>query len=145
MSLKLEYQHYKSPYGWYSLVYPEFWEMEVIEGIPAFFDPEGSGALLISAFQNLEGKYELNVELARFLSQHNIEYEEESIARFINNEGCEIRACEFISGKRFWLVYMLAKKDKLIVCSYNSDESPDDELTAVITTIISSIRVIDYE
>ncbi|MBE7412695.1 MAG: DUF3805 domain-containing protein [Leptospiraceae bacterium] len=145
MSLKLEYQYYKSPYGWYSLVYPEFWETEVIEGIPAFFDPEGTGALLVSAFQNLEGEYHLQTELARFLSQHNVEYEEDSIAKFTNNEGCNILACEFISDNRFWMVYMLSKKDKLIVCSYNSDESPDNELSTILTTIISSIKVIEHE
>lgn len=32
----LSYQPYRSPNGWYMLAYPEYWEVEVIEEIPAF-------------------------------------------------------------------------------------------------------------
>ena len=32
----LSYQPYRSPNGWYMLAYPEHWEVEVIEEIPAF-------------------------------------------------------------------------------------------------------------
>ncbi|MCE9501670.1 MAG: DUF3805 domain-containing protein [Leptospira sp.] len=145
MSMKLDYQPYKSPFGWYSLVYPEYWEMEVIEDIPAFFDPEGSGALQISAFENLEGDYNLTEEMIRYLAHHKIQYDEEHVANFKNEEGTVIKACEFNSKGRFWIVYMLSYKSRLILCTYNSDETPDKELSEILTIIISSIRFFKEE
>ena len=113
--------------------------------IPAFFDPDGAGALQVSAFENKLGNYNLSEELARFLTIHKIEYDEECIASFKNNLGSEIKACEFISEERFWLVYMISFGSKLIVCTYNSDERPDKELSIMLTNIISSIRFLHPE
>ncbi|MCB1176877.1 MAG: DUF3805 domain-containing protein [Leptospiraceae bacterium] len=146
MGMRLDYQPYTSPEGWYSFAYPEYWEMEVIEGIPAFYDPNGAGAFLISAFKNINGEnYDLDEEISRFLSQHEIKYEEDKVASFENSEGTKVKACEFISKERFWLVYILANGNKLIVCTYNSDESPDRELAQILTTMVSSIKFFQYE
>ena len=141
----LNYQPYRSPNGWYMLVFPEHWEVEVIEEIPAFYDPDGAGALQVSAFENKLGTYDLAEELARFLAFHKIEYDENCIASFTNNLGSKIKACEFISEERFWLVYMISFRSKLIVCTYNSDEKPDKELSIMLTNIISSIRFLQAE
>ncbi|MBK8397120.1 MAG: DUF3805 domain-containing protein [Leptospiraceae bacterium] len=141
----LSYQPYRSPNGWYMLAYPEYWEVEVIEEIPAFYDPDGAGALQVSAFENKLGSYNLSEELARFLAIHKIEYDEDCVASFKNNLGSEIKACEFISEERFWLVYMISFGSKLIVCTYNSDERPDKELSIILTNIISSIRFLHPE
>lgn len=140
MSQKFKYKNYTSPMGWYTMLYPAHWELEIIEEIPAFFDPEGAGAFQVYAFANKNGKYDLKNELIRYLKQHAIEYEEDCIASFTNNEGSEIKACEFISKERFWLVYMIAHNSKMVLCTYNSDESPDKELSIILTNIISSIR-----
>lgn len=146
MGMKLDYQPYKSPEGWYSFVYPEYWEMEVIEGIPAFYDPNGVGAFLISAFRNVADiEYDTAEELSRFLAQHKIEYDEEKIASFENGEGTTVKACEFISEGRFWMVYMLSNGNKLLICTYNSDEGPDRELAQILTTMVSSIRFYQYD
>jgi hypothetical protein len=146
MEDKLEYQVYRSPNGWYMLVYPENWAFEVIEQIPAFYDPEeGSGALQISAFENKEGEFDLGEELQRFLNFHKIDYDEERVACFENSEGSKIEACEFISDDRFWLVYMISNRHKLIVATYNSDEKPNKPLSQILTNIISSIRFLNLE
>lgn len=142
MALKLDYQPYKSPENWYIFHYPEYWEMEVIEGVPAFFDPEGAGAFLISAFKNVVGNYDLSEEMGRFLGQHKIQYDPTKIASFEKAEGTLVQACEFVTEGRFWLVYMLANGNKLLICSYNSDEAPDKELAEILTTMISSVRFI---
>ncbi len=145
MSLKLEYQPYISPEKWYTFKYPEYWEMEVIEGVPAFYDPEGSGAFIISAFRNIKGIYNLSEEMSRFLKQHKVTYEPSKIASFEKSEGTLVQACEFISEGRFWLVYMLSNKNKLLVCTYNSDEVPNKELAEILTNMISSIRFLSIE
>ncbi|MCB1191648.1 MAG: DUF3805 domain-containing protein [Leptospiraceae bacterium] len=142
MSLsKLEYKNYTSPMGWYSMLYPSNWNLEVIEGIPAFYDPEeGTGAFQVYAFYNKKGEYDLTQELIRYLQTHGVEYQEDCVASFINNEGSRIKACEFISKERFWLVYVLAHHSKMVLCTYNSDENPDKKLSKILTNIISSIR-----
>ncbi|HMV44636.1 MAG TPA: DUF3805 domain-containing protein [Leptospiraceae bacterium] len=142
---EIHYQPYRSPNGWYILAYPEHWEVEIIEEIPAFFDPDGAGALQVSAFENKLGSYDLSEELERFLSVHKISYDEERVATFTNNLGSQIKACEFIADERFWLVYMISSGSKLIVCTYNSDETPDRELSVIITNIISSIQFLNHE
>ncbi|MDX1958064.1 MAG: DUF3805 domain-containing protein [Leptospiraceae bacterium] len=135
----LDYQQFNSPEGWYVLAFPEYWMVEVIEGIPAFYDPEGGGALVVSAFKNVVGHFDLKLEMKRFLENHKVKYEKDKVAYFRNKQDCEIQACEFISSKRFWLVYMIGFENKLLVCTYNSDEVPDRELSGILTAIISSI------
>jgi hypothetical protein len=145
MNDEIHFQVYRSPNGWYMLVYPEHWTYEIIEEIPAFYDPEGSGALQVSAFENKLNSYNLSEELERFLELHNIEYDPDQVAVFKNSEGSQIEACEFISDERFWLVYMISFADKLIVCTYNSDIRPDKELSQILTNIISSIRFLGID
>jgi hypothetical protein len=139
MGMKLEFQPYQSPQGWYTLQYPEYWEMEVIEGIPTFFDPQGSGAVVISAFENKTGDYNSEVEMRRFLSHHGIEYNIKNIFIFENTQGSIVQTCEFISKERFWFVYMMSYQDKLLILSYNSDEAPGKDLSTIISGIVSSI------
>jgi hypothetical protein len=145
MSMKLEYQSYRSPQGWYQMIYPEFWVHEVIEEIPVFYDPDGSGALLVSAFLHKLGQYNIDLEVKNFLKQHGIEYNPEMIAKMKRADNSEIRACEFVSKGRFWMVYMLSFKNKLIVSSYNSDEAPDSELSSILSKMISSIHFLHIE
>ena len=122
MGMKLEFQPYQSPQGWYTLQYPEYWEMEVIEGIPTFYDPQGSGAVVISAFENKTGDYNPEVEMRHFLSHHGIEYDIKNIFLFENTQGSIVQTCEFISKERFWFVYkntqwwqgVIPEQDKVI-------------------------------
>lgn len=145
MSLKLDFQAYISPEKWYAFQYPEYWEMEVVEGVPAFFDPNGVGAFLISAFRNIRGEYDLTEEMRRFLKLHKIAYDPKKIASFEKVEGTKVQACEFISEGRFWLVYMLSNGNKLLVCTYNSDEVPNRELSEILTQMISSIKFLHLD
>lgn len=146
MSMELEFQSYMSPQGWYSLLYPEYWEMEVIEGVPTFYDPQGAGAVVVSAFENRMGSYNPRVEMVNFLSHHKIKYKEDSITSYKNKQGSIIQTCEFISKDRFWFVHMMSFKDKLLILTYNADEIPDRELAAILSGIVNSIhfRVEEY-
>ncbi|RHX83775.1 hypothetical protein EHO98_12775 [Leptospira stimsonii] len=140
MSQVPEYKLYKSPNGWYSMVVPAHWVQMVIEGIPAFFEENGSGALQVYAFENKVGSYILKEELERYLKTHEIDFEEDKVADFENEEGSKIMACEFVKEDRFWMVYMIANKKRMILLTYNSDEVPAEYLVKELTTVISSIR-----
>lgn len=140
MSQGPEYKLYKSPNGWYSMVVPAHWVQMVIEGIPAFFEENGSGALQVYAFENKVGSYILKEELERYLKTHEIDFEEDKVADFENEEGSKIMACEFVKADRFWMVYMISNKKRMILLTYNSDEVPAEYLVKELTTVISSIR-----
>jgi hypothetical protein len=84
--------------------------------------------------------------MKRFLSHHGIKYEEGKIALLTNKQGSVIQTCEFISKERYWFVYMMSFKDKLLILTYNSDETPEHELSLIIHEIVKSIhfKVEDY-
>lgn len=134
------YKEYESPMKWYQMKYPAHWELEIIENIPAFYDPEGAGAVQISAFANRGSHYSLSDEMKRYLHQHSIDYHPDKIACFQTVDGTNIETCEFVRDGRFWMVYMLASEDKLILCTYNSDEAPNARDAGIIGSIARSIQ-----
>lgn len=134
------FKQFRSPQGWYSLLYPAHWEHMVVEEIPAFFHPDGAGALQFYAFESKQDSFDVNAELANYLKIHQIDYEEDKVAEFENNEGSSIRACEFEKEGRIWLVYMIANQKQMLLATYNADEPVDEEMFQNLTDIISSVR-----
>ncbi|EPG74080.1 hypothetical protein LEP1GSC058_2493 [Leptospira fainei serovar Hurstbridge str. BUT 6] len=144
MDRKLDYKFYRSPSGWYTMVIPGHWQQIVIEGIPAFFEENGAGAMQVYAFENKGGSFNAEEELERYLATHSIVYESDKAAFFENNEGGKIIACEFLKEDgRHWMVYLVAAKNKMILVTYNGDEEPTEELAEHLTAVVSSIRVIE--
>lgn len=137
-----EYNRFTSQMGWYTIQYPKDWMVEIIENIPAFYDPDdGSGALQISSFVNKKGFYELDSVMSQYLSQHGISFDSERTLATVDTDGNTIMSCEFISQQRFWMVYMVAFGNKLLICTYNSDEAPDPELSKILSYMLSSIKI----
>ncbi|MDF3820067.1 DUF3805 domain-containing protein [Leptospira sp. 96542] len=136
------YKQFRSPQGWYSLLYPATWEQMVVEEIPAFFHPDGGGAMQVYAFESKLENFDVNLELENYLKIHEIDYDEDKVAQFENNEGSSIRACEFMKEDRIWMVYMIANKERMILATYNTDEEITEELFQQLTNIISSVRFI---
>ncbi|PJZ69336.1 hypothetical protein CH373_13725 [Leptospira perolatii] len=143
MERKIDYKFYRSPSGWYTMVVPGHWQTIVIEGIPAFFEENGAGAMQVYAFENKEGTFHPEQELERYLSTHGIVYEADKAAFFDNNEGGQIIACEFLKEDRHWMVYLVATKKRMVLITYNGDEEPSEELAEQLTTVVSSIRIIE--
>ena len=125
--------------AFFRLAYPDFWEMEIIENIPAFYDPDGSGALQVAATVNSDGPYDLKEEFTKYLQRHEIEFDDEKVVRFQTDAGWECLAGEFFKEERFWLVYLLGVAEKMIIVCYNSDEMPSKPLVKIISQIIRSI------
>ncbi|TGL57495.1 hypothetical protein EHQ58_14560 [Leptospira ognonensis] len=134
------YKQFRSPQGWYSLLYPANWEHMVVEEIPAFFKPESGGALQFYAFESKVDSFDVNQELENYLKIHGIAYDEEMVAEFENEEGTSIRACEFRIEDREWLAYIIANQKQMLLATYNSDEEIGDETFSDLSNIISSIR-----
>lgn len=113
--------------------YPDEWEFEIIEHIPCFFDPEGSGALQTAAFRDPEGEpFDVLDELAAYLDRQEISVNADRIATFDLPFGAHAAGCEFMKDDRFWLVNCIVEKDKMVLLIWNSDDLPDrDTATAI--------------
>ena len=123
----------------FTLYFPSHWEVEVIEDIPAFFDPMGGGALQIAAIHKSDEPVNLEDEMIRYLGQMHLPYDQEKMASFEIEAG-PCLACEFIKDNRFWLVNMTGKDSRLYIIIYNADEVPDPDSVTLIMNIIKSIR-----
>ena len=124
----------------FNLKYPSHWEVEILEDIPAFFDPMGGGALQIAAFKKSDEPVNLEDEMTRYLGKLGIPYDPDRIASFEIEAGL-CKACEFIKDDRFWLVNMLGHDGKLLMIIFNSDEVPDPDTVGIIMSMIKSIRL----
>lgn len=147
-------QTFVSPENWYSLEYPRTWEMEVVEGIPSFFDgisPYG-GALqvmaanlagaenreLISQSPFLMGK-DIPDKLALFLSKQGVSNEG---AQFFVRDNTEMGACEYRNGGHFYLVLMAERAKIFVLALYNCKGEPQPEEAANVGKILQSLTII---
>jgi len=152
---EVKMQTYTSPHSWYSLEYPRMWEMEIVENIPAFFDPIwGSGALQvfsvqlgdveeipaeIEALPFLRGE-SLEKKMALFLEAQHAPVSEEDIVLHHKNSVAFI-ALEYSMEDRFYVVCMFQKKSKFLLALYNCKDRPADEEADNVGRIISSIKI----
>lgn len=126
----------------FELQIPGRWEYEIIENVPAFFDPMGAGALQIAATRDSRG---LDEEMQRYLERNGLAFQEDRIARFQNSQGLECLACEFVKDNRFWMVQMIARETKLVIAMYNADETPAEEAATELAGLLASIRIFAAE
>jgi len=156
-------QPFVSKEGWYTLEYPRMWEVEIIEDIPAFFDSiSGAGALQVFAVQMGLGLSDvtethpfmkgetLTEKMKLFLENHSISISNDDLAMTAitekgDNDDRErttyLVAKEYRVEDRFYMVCMLQKKNRFLLCLYNCAGSPSDEEAAIVGKIIQSIKI----
>ncbi|MBS0616990.1 MAG: hypothetical protein JSR44_02290 [Spirochaetes bacterium] len=147
-------QTFVSPENWYSLEYPRTWEMEVVEGIPSFFDgitPYG-GALqimaahltgapneaLITESPFLSGK-DLKEKLRLFLSKQAVSDEG---AQFFMRDGTQMGACEYRADGHFYLALMAERGAIFVLALYNCKGEPEAEEAANVGKILQSLTLL---
>jgi len=149
-------QTFVSPENWYSLEYPRTWEMEVIEGIPSFFDginPYGTGGVvqlmaanltgvenreLVSQSPFLSGK-DLGEKLGLFLSKQGVSNEG---THFFTRDNTEMGACEYRTGGHFYLVLMAQRGSIFVLALYNCKGEPEPQEAALVGKILQSLTLI---
>jgi len=119
---------------------PANWEVEIIENIPAIFDPEGGGVLQIAGFRRGSGDVDLQYEMEKFLGQNGIAADPERMAQITLVSGLQCIAVEYVVENRFWMVNAISQANKLLLVTYNSDEMPDANLAMLISEMIGTIR-----
>ena len=147
-------QSFVSPENWYSLQYPRTWEMEVVEGIPTFFDgisPYG-GALQIFAI-NLAGAVneealevspflrgkDLPDKMALFLSKQGVSNEG---AQYFERDKTQMGACEYRSDGHFFLAMMAQRGTIFVLALYNCKGEPKNEEAAAVGQMLQTLTIL---
>ena len=151
----LTLQTFVSPKKWFSLEYPRIWELEVIDNIPAFFDPiQGQGALQVFSAQlgaprnivkqlepfdflkadNLPGK------MRNFLKNQNLK-EPEGGFKMYEKDQMSFIPHEYNLEDRFYMVCMLQKKNIFLLAIYNCVGRPTAEEAKIVGQIVRSINI----
>ncbi len=147
-------QTFVSPEAWYSLEYPRTWEMEVVEGIPSFFDgisPYGGALQLFAA--NLSGTVNekalkespflagktLKEKLTLFLSAQGISGEG---LQFFERHGAAMGACEYRSDGHFYLALMGERESIFVLALYNCKGEVEPEEAAAVGGILQTLKIL---
>ena len=139
--IDIAYKLFTGPF--FRLAYPRHWDTEIIEDIPAFYDPEGGGALQIVASRKESGVYLPDEELERWLVRQGVEVSTDRITLYEGQPGVSCAACEFVRDQRFWMVQVMTAGTALLIVMYNGDEVPDPETVEMLTLIIRSITIVE--
>lgn len=147
-------QLFISPERWYRLEYPRIWEVEVVDNIPAFFDPfAGKGALQIFC-TNLAGKSDeklleehpflggktLKDKMQIFLHIQGAKPSEGSLQEYKKGKTSFI-PFEFKREDRFYMSVLMQHETILLLALYNSEGDPAAEEAKIIGEIIQSIEI----
>lgn len=119
---------------------PPGWEVEVIENIPAFFDPEGSGVVQIAAFRRPAVILDARDEMERYLNQNGVQPDRSRMTNFILPSGLDCVAVEYVLDNRFWMVNAISQHNRLLFVVYNGDEIPQQGTAMLISEMVSSIE-----
>lgn len=150
------FQNFVSPQGWYSLEYPRTWESEIIDGIPAFYDPLFSDGGVIQIFAAKLGDLKERNEITKaspFVTGETLEekmhlFLEEQISVSADQimpkqvvDGNEFIAHEYRIENRFYMAAMYQKENSFLLALYNSPGDPSPEEAVNIAQIIRTIRL----
>ena len=149
-------QPFVSPNEWFKLEYPRMWEMEVVDNIPAFFDPLfGKGALQvfsvklgdldklteeIAEFPFLLGET-LPVKMKIFLEKQSIAFNDSDLKLF-NRNNLQCVAHEYFVAERFYMACMMQKNNIFLLTLYNCIEAPSNEEALAIGEILKTVEIL---
>ncbi len=125
--------------SFFSIEYPNTWELEIIENIPSLYRPDGPGALLIVAFRYEDSIVDTKRELIRYLHSRNLQDIENKIIEYTIQD-LSSSAIEFIQEDRFWFANIVGKDHKYILFLWNSDEIPPKDIAKEMADIIKSTK-----
>ena len=125
----------------FELQYPDSWEVEIIENIPCFFDPDGVGALQVAAFRQPDAEpFDLLDEMAVYLERQKVVVDQDQLAIFDLPGELQAAACEFLKDDRFWMINCIVKTDRMLFLLWNSDVVPDTDTAEMIGSCVTSVR-----
>ena len=135
--------------GWYRLSLPEGWEADEDEDPVAIYDPQGAGALQVTAETPRPlppgGKIDVFLMLRAFLKQTGVDFEEEEARRF-TERGLDWARYEYVApspedGQLLWRTWMATNHDQVVFLTYACREEDGDRERAQVDAIIESLEL----
>ena len=133
--------------GWYRLTLPDGWEAdEEEEGVAAIYEPEGAGALQVSAQTPRPlppgGKIDVFLMLRAFLKQTGVDFVEEAATRR-TDRGLDWASYEYTGdsgeGELLFRSWMVTNHDILVFLTYACRTEDGDAQRAAIDGIVASL------
>lgn len=157
-------QRFESEKGWYSLEYPRMWEVEVIEHIPAFFDPiNGRGSVqifavqmgspadsieVINAYPFLRGA-SLIEKMELFLQAQECDYNPDRLQSSTHpmsakDNPTKVVASEYRIENRFYMAAMFQNQNLFLLALYNCEGLPEESEAKAVGELLRSIDLKGY-
>jgi hypothetical protein len=135
--------------GWYRLTLPDGWEVdEEDEGVAAIYEPEGAGALQVSAQTPRPlppgGKIDVFLMLRAFLKQTGVDFIEEAGTRR-TEKGLDWATYEYTAdsgeGDLLYRSWMATNHDILVFLTYACRAEDGDAQRPVVDAIVGSLEL----
>lgn len=135
--------------GWFRMSLPDGWEVDEDESPLAVYDPEGAGALQVTAETPRPlppgGKIDVFLMLRAFLKQTGVDFDE-TVALRTTDRGLDRAAYEYTAespeeGNLLWRSWMVTNHDIVVFLTYACREEDGDRERAAVDGIVASLEL----
>ncbi len=135
--------------GWYELSLPDHWEADEDDTPVAFWQPDGAGALQVTAEQiprrKESDRMDCFLALRAFLSSTGHELDESSSRRFSRDGlqgACTEYSADAAEENLFWRVWFVTDQETLLFLTYACREEERELEREAVDSIVDSVRLI---
>lgn len=134
--------------GWYRLSIPDGWDVDEDETPVAIYDPEGAGALQVTAETPRPlppgGRIDVFLMLRAFLKQTGVDFDE-TLAKRKTERGLDWASTEYTAdsdeGEALWRSWMVTNHDIVVFLTYGCRTEDGDVQRAEIDAIVGSLEL----
>ncbi len=135
--------------GWYRLTVPDGWSIDEDESPVAIYDPDGAGALQVTAETPRPlppgGKIDVFLMLRAFLKQTGVDFDE-TLATRATERGLDRASYEYTAesseeGMVTWRSWMVTNHDIVVFLTYACREEDEDRERAAIDAVVASLEL----
>ena len=134
--------------GWFRLTIPDGWEVDEDETPIAIYDPNGAGALQVTAETPRPlppgGKIDVFLMLRAFLKQTGVDFDE-SLACRKTERGLDWASYEYSAeseeGEQLWRAWMVTNHDIVVFLTYACRTEDGDPQRAEVDAVVASLEL----
>jgi hypothetical protein len=134
--------------GWFRLTIPYGWEVDEDEAPIAIYDPDGAGALQVTAETPRPlppgGRIDVFLMLRAFLKQTGVDFDE-SLATRKTLRALDWASYEYAAeseeGEQLWRAWMVTNHDIVVFLTYGCRTEDGDQQRTEIDAIVASLEL----
>lgn len=135
--------------GWFRLTIPDGWEVDEDETPIAIYDPDGAGALQVTAETPRPlppgGRIDVFLMLRAFHKQTGVDFDE-SLAKRWTERGLDWASCEQVSesedGELLWRSWMVTNHDLVVFLTYGCRTDDGDVQRKEVDAVVASLEIL---